>query len=144
MSLKQRANRAALALAAVTVIVVAAVHLTGNPAPASAPVIAAPVDPASLNNTALCLAWRANKTPALTNKLDERRVLIGADRIAAERGEVYVGMSADAVTCALGLPDSSRSVETASAHRVTETFRRDGQRPLIVTYRNGTVTAVAY
>lgn len=67
----------------------------------------------------------------------------GSDWIYIERGQAAVGMNATALVCALGAPDNVRTVTSANGETQFQTFRRDGQRPLIVQTHNGVVSVIA-
>jgi len=103
----------------------------------------APVPVTALGNTELCEAWHVNKSAALTTELKRRGLLSHAELAAASGGRVTIGMSYMATVCALGYTDEHSTVTTSHGLTSTSVYRREGARPLIVRFDNGSVDAVA-
>lgn len=63
--------------------------------------------------------------------------------IYVERGQAAVGMNRVALVCALGAPDNVRTITTGNGETEFQTFRRNGQRSLVVQTHNGIVETIA-
>lgn len=136
-------NARTVTFVALTVSLVAMAVLTRlNPAPvAQAAPVAQVVDVASLDDLDLCNAWHRERTPELSTAVQARKILPGAEYVAALRGEPMVGMSPAAVVCALGVADNISQFHHAKGLVSHWTYQRPNARALVVRMDNGTVEA---
>ena len=103
------------------------------------------VNPAQLNDFALCDAWRVNESDTLERELLRRHFLSTPEYAAAYHRQVYVGMSRMGVYCALGAPENSKSYVTASGVTDFQTHRAaPGEQAVTVRLENGVVVSYSY